>query len=226
MLDDPPPAPWVETQPETGHLAAHEWAALRTGAPKIQELLYQRYAEALYRAIRAWARWLKPDEAEDLLGEAFVRILRGVNSVQGPERLEGWMFTVARNTVHDYARKRGRSVHAVSLDDLSAPARDAVMEAAAAREHEGGGVLERISAAEDRETLSALVGQVLAELPPRHQEVLRARFGAGVKRAELAERLGVAPEAAASLLYRAKESFRAAFRRRTARQSDGKQSTP
>ncbi|MCZ7644226.1 MAG: sigma-70 family RNA polymerase sigma factor [Planctomycetota bacterium] len=212
MVHEAPPG--AQAGADDGGLPEPEWLLLRAGDPAAQERLYRRYADPLYRALRAWARWLTPEEAEEVLGEAFVRVLRGLANVRDPAALEGWLFTVARNALTDRARRRGRELRVLSFDALSPAARSEVLGRVRSEGEPAGSVLERLAEREDREQLGALVDQVLAELPLKHQEILRAKFQDGMGRAQLAARLGISPEAAAALLYRAKAAFRAAFRKR------------
>jgi RNA polymerase sigma-70 factor (ECF subfamily) len=195
-------------------LSAQEWAALRAGEPAAREAFYARYAEPVHRALFAWARGLRPEEAEDLLSEIFLRAFRSVESVRELARLEGWLFGLARNTVMDFLRKRGRVVKELRLEDFSPGVREQLTQSGA----EG---LAR-DAAQQAE-IAVLVGQVLAELPARYQRALVAKYQEERSLKELGAELSLEPGAAAALLLRARTAFREGFALRTQRQAQGPQ---
>lgn len=190
---------------------AGDWPALRAGDPAARERFYRCYAAVLYRAIRSWARGLSDAEAEDLLSESFVKAFRHLGDLREPANLEGWFFRLARNAVMDHCRRNGRSVREWSFGDLRQSARSAAVRGLRA---ESGDVLAALASAEDREQLAALIGQVLAEMPARQQEALLGRYRRGERVEDLARRLGIEREAAASLLHRARRTFRERFRLR------------
>lgn len=45
-------------------------------------------------------------DAEDILQDVFYQLLRGFNDIRETERITSWLFTVARNRITDYFRKR------------------------------------------------------------------------------------------------------------------------
>jgi RNA polymerase sigma factor (sigma-70 family) len=48
------------------------------------------------------------DEAEDILHEVFVQAVRSPNVLASVDNLVAWLFTIARNRVVDWYRRRGR----------------------------------------------------------------------------------------------------------------------
>lgn len=51
-------------------------------------------------------RGLVDEEAEDILQDVFYQFIQAYNSIQNIERSTSWLFTVARNKVTDYFRKK------------------------------------------------------------------------------------------------------------------------
>jgi RNA polymerase sigma-70 factor, ECF subfamily len=51
------------------------------------------------------ARVANAEDAEDILQDVFLRIYRTRETLRDPERLEGWMYQVARNRVIDHYRR-------------------------------------------------------------------------------------------------------------------------
>ena len=50
----------------------------------------------------------RPEDAEDIVQEIFLRIHRGLEALEKVERLEGWIFRIARNAVIDFYRSAPR----------------------------------------------------------------------------------------------------------------------
>jgi RNA polymerase sigma-70 factor (ECF subfamily) len=220
MAAEHPPGLTVST-PESGGadglpLSEAEWRALLAGDDAARARLYGRYADPLYRAIRAWAHRLSAEDAEELLAETFVQALRSIQSVRSPAQLESWLFKLARNRVIDFCRTRGRAMKELRLDALSPGARDRVMDAIAT--DAAGDALAKLASEEERATLSALVEQILTELPVRQQQALLDKYLNGKSLEQIAASFGLAPDAVASLLHRARSSFRGIFEKRAGKQ--------
>jgi RNA polymerase sigma-70 factor (ECF subfamily) len=185
------------------------WARLRSGDDGAWELVYEAYADPLYRALRSWAPYVGAEEIEELLAETFARVFASREQIATRQQLEGWLFKIARNLAVDGIRKRGRTPQALRLDMLNSAARDMVMEWAHGRAPVGN---------TDDSELSALVDQVLAELPLRQQQVLLEKYRDGRSLKEIARKLGLGIEAASALLYRGRMAFRERFARRVGRE--------
>lgn len=77
--------------------------AARSGGDWAWRDLYRSLAPAVARYLRARG---VPD-AEDVVGETFVRVVRTIGSFDGPEpAFRAWVFRIARNLAIDEARKR------------------------------------------------------------------------------------------------------------------------
>jgi RNA polymerase sigma-70 factor (ECF subfamily) len=48
----------------------------------------------------------KPEEAEDLTQETFLKALKNIKSFDETKNFKTWLFTIARNTVTDFYRKK------------------------------------------------------------------------------------------------------------------------
>src|SRR5262245_4361310 len=107
------------------------------------------------------------DTAPDAVQDTFLRLLR-----ESPENLEGhlaeWLFTVCRNRAIDMQRK---------LHRLSPLADDAMVV-------EAGPEPTPAAAAEQRDTVNVMLS-ALKTLPPRHQELVRLKFQAGLSYEEI-----------------------------------------
>ncbi len=136
--------------------------------------------------LRSFIRRRVPNEAdvEDLLQEVFFELVRAHRILLPIDSVSGWLFSVARNRITDFFRKRrpeqlssaaGAKEEGESLDILEMlPSPDAGPEAAYARKV----LLEELKAA-------------LAELPPEQREVFVAHELEGRSFKELAAESGV-----------------------------------
>jgi RNA polymerase sigma-70 factor (ECF subfamily) len=58
----------------------------------------------LYRFVRS--RVTDQEEVEDILQEIFVKIHTRIDQLQSREKIHGWVFSIARNQVNDYFRRK------------------------------------------------------------------------------------------------------------------------
>jgi RNA polymerase sigma-70 factor (ECF subfamily) len=145
--------------------------------------------EELSRPLRAFfARAARSEDADDLLQECFLRVIRGIDEVQDDDRLAAWVQRIARNLVID--AHRGRRVSEDPVEDL------------AAEYH-----------TEDlTEDLNRVVGGWVAAgidgLPERYREPVRLYELEGVPQREIAERLGLSLSAVKSRVQRGRSLLR------------------
>ena len=157
--------------------------AARVGAEWAWRALYRDAATGLLR----YARASRVPDPEDVVGEVFLRAVRGLASFEGDERaFRAWLFTLARNRIIDEHRKvvrrRTESVPGEILAEI-APVGDAEAEAMRAL-------------AEER------VRSVLAHLVPRQRDVLLLRIVGGLTIDEVAAVVRKSPGAVKALQAR------------------------
>ncbi len=100
-------------------------ASAQAGQAKAYEVLLDEYGPRLYAYFLRSTR--RHHEAEDLLGELTVRLVRRLGSYRHSGRFEPWLFRIAANLVRDRIRRLRASPPAMSLtaqDDEGAPAAD------------------------------------------------------------------------------------------------------
>ena len=176
MIEMAPPAdePDHDVRPDL-HLVADSDGALlcRIAERDLEafEILYRRYARPVYGL--ALRRLNDRGRADDATQEAFAAVWRSA-ATYAPARGGGarWLFTVARNTIVDHARRGGRTrlVPTAALPELAA--RDAGPEPAA----EAGWLAFRVQAA-------------VAELPERERLPLELAYWGGRSQSEIAQLL-------------------------------------
>lgn len=79
------------------------------GDKDAMRLLYEEYADSLYKFARSMMR--DPHEASDVMHEAMMAAWRGAGSYDGRASVKSWLFGITRNKVVDRARKGSRTVY-------------------------------------------------------------------------------------------------------------------
>ncbi|WP_207008093.1 RNA polymerase sigma factor [Nocardioides aromaticivorans] len=164
-------------------------ARVRSGDVGAYAELYDAHRLAARRAAIAVAG---PSQADDLVAEAFTRMLELLLDGRGPERhFRAYLCTAIRNSHGNDGRKNARLVHVGDMRVLD-------------RADPGHGDL--LTPFEDE-----LVGSAVQALPARWQEVLRLTVVEERPLDEAARILGCTPNAAAQLAHRAREALRRAY---------------
>ena len=166
-------------------------AAVRLGDTDAYGQLYERHLPAAKRA----ASCLAKDAAarEDLVADAFARVLSALRAGNGPLRdFRPYLLVTLRNTAISIARTTSESLYA-EVPDL-------VGDSAV-----GDPVLERWHA--------SAAADAFASLPERWRMVLWHTEIEGESPATIAKRLGLSPNSVAALAYRAREGLRQAYLR-------------
>ena len=165
-------------------------AAVRSGDVEAYALLYRRHAGAAFTQARQLTG--SSVEAEDLVAEAFARVLDVLRDGGGPDAaFRAYLLTTLRNTRYDQARRDRRLEWS---DDMS--------------RHDPGVPWEdpAIAGLETR-----LAARAFHRLPERWQRVLWHTEVEREPLSELAPRLGLSPNGVAALAYRAREGLRQAY---------------
>jgi RNA polymerase sigma-70 factor (ECF subfamily) len=130
-------------------------------------------------------------EAEDLVQDVFLRVVRHADTLRSADRPEAWLFQVARNALRDSLRARLRRDGRTDALDVDLPA-----EADEAADH--------AAEAELAPCLTAMIGR-LAE-PYRTAITLTSLRG--ITQAEAARELGVSVSGMKSRVQRGREQLR------------------
>jgi RNA polymerase sigma factor (sigma-70 family) len=174
------------TNETTGPDDAELVARARDGDDGAYAELWRRHHDAGRRAVRAITRTF---DADDVVQEAFTRVLSAVRRGGGPDgAFRPYLYAAVRNVVADWGRARG-DVQLVEPTDDADP--DAAFDDA---------VLER-----------TLVGAAFRSLRPEWQAVLWYTEVERMKPSEAAPLLGMSANATAALAYRARDALRTAW---------------
>ncbi len=139
------------------------------------------------------------DEAEDLLQETFLRMVRAIGAYENRGRFEAWLFHIAANLARDYVRRERRRGNTQSFDEAGG---GEGRETAGFPRWVGPQTEEppnRLLRQEDAQRLS----ECLNRLSQAEREILLLRHYAGLPFREIAELLGVPLGTALARAHRA-----------------------
>lgn len=132
--------------------------------------------------------------AEDLFQEVWIRVMLRGGQFNGNSRFETWLFTIARNLVIDYRRKRTLASLDELFDGTTEDDRQMTMEIT----DEQPSPFDRLASHEDREHVAA----ALLELDTLYREVLVLRFHEDLSLQEIAAITRAPLSTVKSRLYR------------------------
>lgn len=167
-------------------------AGLKRQKAGLLEELIVRYQHRLMRYLLFLTG--NRDTAEDIFQEVWMRVMVRGAQFDGRARFETWLFTVARNLVIDYRRKRTMSSLDELIDGATEDDRSMNFEVAANEPTP----FDHISDLEDREKIAA----ALLELDTLHREVLVLRFHEELSLEEIAKVTRAPLSTVKSRLYR------------------------
>ena len=151
------------------------------------------HLDTLYRSALRLTR--DPDQAQDLVQEAYLRALRYQHSYQTGTNMKAWLFAIMRNLFWD--RFKGVRKDDVSLDDVGDFVLYEKLRDEGARPE--ADVLDRIAATE--------VVAAVEKLPPLHREVVVLVDVEGFSYKDAAQALGVPIGTVMSRLHRARQQL-------------------
>lgn len=128
----------------------------------------------------------RPDDAEDIVQDVLLKVSQGIGTVREQERLEAWVYQIARNAIIDHHRReRTRSLaHARAALDRSLTVEP---------EPEG-----------ESGVLAGCLRAMVARLPERYREAITLTEYGELTQAETARRLGLSVPGVKSRVQRAR----------------------
>jgi RNA polymerase sigma-70 factor (ECF subfamily) len=165
--------------------------AARAGGEWAWDRLYASLAPTVAGYLRAHGA----AEPEDLTGEVFLQVVRGLEGFSGGERdFRAWVFTIAHRRLVDELRRRGRRPVAAASEEEVA-------------ERAGGDVRDEAEAA----LAERAVRDAIAELAPDQRAVLLLRILGDLTIEEIARAVGKRPGAVKALQRRALKNLERAY---------------
>lgn len=126
-----------------------------------------------------------PQDAEDIVQDVFMRIHDHLDTVRNVDRLESWIYQIARNSIADAYRRRQ---NLVILDDLPGD--------------------KDVPNVDSRENLAPYLREIVETLPEPYREALLLTEYEGLTQKELANRLGISLSGAKSRVQRARQKVK------------------
>lgn len=140
------------------------------------------------------------EAAKDVVQRSFTKAISKLESYRGESRLFTWLCTICRNESIDWLRKQGRDRDRfIPIEDNP----DIQLVVDTFRADAGDEPDARL----EREQALKLIQVALDTLPANYGNALEWKYVDGRSVAEIARRLEVGPEAAQSLLARARRAF-------------------
>lgn len=161
----------------------------KRGEGRAFEELIRQYEERLFYFLRRLVA--TEEDAWDTLQQTWLRVFRGIRTLESPDRLTVWLYRIARCAALDHRRQRDRRT--LPLDDQAD-----VAELAAEADPEDF---------EDHEHLHAALGRISLA----HREVLTLHFLESFSIEQLAEVLAIPPGTVKSRLFHARRALRTAL---------------
>lgn len=125
-------------------------------------------------------------EADDLLQEVFIRVHQNLCCLPQPEKMDAWIYQIARNLVIDHYRKRRVSVELP----------------------ENLAIEDKLPEEDQQAVLALSLKEMVNDLPEPYRQALLLTEYQGLSQVELAVHLGLSVSAAKSRVQRAREKLR------------------
>jgi len=178
-----------ETNPPTDGAVVR---AVLGGRSELYRLLVRRHQDAMYRhALRMVG---SPDDAADLVQQAFVTGFKKLMNCKDPESVGGWLFRITANRCKDFLKNKRRQV--VSIDETPG---------------EPTALATPVDEAE-RADVRRRVNDALERLPVEQREAFVLKHVEGHSYDEMAELLGASVSALKMRVLRAREELQGILR--------------
>ncbi len=148
------------------------------------ELIWNTFNSGLERFIRSKVE--DRQTAEDLLQDVYLKIHRNIGTLRDQDRVQAWVYQIARNAIHDYYRSTRAPVDELPEDLIELP-------------EENDEITDR---------LAHSVRAMIDEMPDDYREALLLTELGGLTQQELADRLGISLSGAKSRVQRGRKLLR------------------
>ena len=171
---------------------------LKQRDPELLDALIEQYQYRLFRYLVHLTG--NRERAEDFFQETWVRVLERGHQYDGKWKFEAWLFTIARNLILDWHRRKKPE----SLDSLAGIDENAAFDV---KDEKSATPLESFLDEEQR----AGIQSSLTKIPVIYREVLVLRFQEEMQLEEIAGVLSTPVSTVKSRLYRGLDALRAAM---------------
>ncbi len=169
----------------------------RSGDRRALQILVERYQRRVLGVVVGMVR--NPEDAREIVQEAFVRAFRGLERFKGDSSFYTWLYRIAVNLAIDAQRKDGKRTH-VEFDESQPPA-DAPL--AMGGRTKGADPYEAVR---NRE-LGEKIFRAIDGLTPDHRAVILLREIEGLTYEEISQTLGCSMGTVMSRLHYARKKL-------------------
>jgi RNA polymerase sigma-70 factor (ECF subfamily) len=148
----------------------------------------QKIWEDFRTPLRSFIRRRVKDDhvADDLLQEVFLKIHNGIGSLKDDQRLTGWLYRIARNTITDHFRKH--PFEELNTSNVAERTKDVDVDPS--------------------QELATCLNQMVTELPEKYRQAIELAELQGTTQRELASQLGLSVSGAKSRVHRGREQLK------------------
>ncbi|OUS68803.1 hypothetical protein B1748_33080 [Paenibacillus sp. MY03] len=170
-------------------------------SPNIQREIYQEY----YRYVYPNIIYMVQDHAttEDIIQNAFMKIIRNVPQAESEAQLKGWMKVVVKNEIYNYFRKHKKNRNVIDSDSVYIK--------------ENAELATDSSALEDEIEIKLMAEELsscLTELKPEYRALIELRWKQQLSYKEMAAELDTTEDKVKYKLYKAREAMKKHFSKR------------
>ncbi len=159
-------------------------AACRKQQRNAQEMLFNRFSPVMFGVCK---RYLKNrEDAEDVLIEAFYKVLTNIDQYKGQGSFEGWIRRVVVNEALMFLRRRSKLKYKVEIEEIDLPKAEKIESQLAAQD----------------------IMKLLDALPMGYRTVFNLYVIEGYKHREIADMLGISINTSKSQLILAKKRLK------------------
>jgi RNA polymerase sigma-70 factor (ECF subfamily) len=190
---------------------------LREGDEEVFRRLVAEWSPAMLHLARGFVG--SAQSAEDVVQDAWLGVLRGLDAFEGRSSLRSWVFTIVVNRARTRGVREARTVawSPLGADDAQGPTVDPARFQGPEGRYPGHwtsmGAPTRWDEFPERSLLAKetldQVQAALQQLPPRQRLVVTLRDVDGLSSEEVCDALGVSPENQRVLLHRGRAALRA-----------------
>ena len=191
-------------------------AALRAGDESVFRELVDAWSPAMLRLAGNFVS--NHAAAQDVVQDAWLGVLRGLDSFEGRSSLRAWVFTIVANRARTHGARDARTIAASQLgpEDVAGPTVDPSRfqgpDGEYPRHWTSAGAPQRWETSPEQRALTgealSVIESAVDQLPVRQRQVITLRDIHGLTSEEACEVLEITPQNQRVLLHRARATLR------------------
>lgn len=127
-------------------------------------------------------------DAEDILQDVFIKIHNGINKLEEKDKMQSWVYQIARNTIIDYYRRQTDvTVTSEIYEDI---------------------VDESITSQINNEEIASCLIPMIDQMPERYKQAVTLTEINGFSQKEMADKLGLSLSGAKSRVQRGRDKLK------------------